>query len=75
MIVVPDWLWFIVPLSAFFAPLTLVAYFVFRIYCLTVAQYDAHYQLGLAWFFISVELITISISCSFPGKLPHSESF
>lgn len=53
-----DRLWFLVPASASLALLSLLAYFIFRIYCLLVSEIEAHYELGLAWFFILIEFIT-----------------
>lgn len=56
--------WFIVPLTAILTPLSLVAYLGFRVYCTAKAEHNDNYDLGLAWFFIAIELITTSMYSS-----------
>jgi cellulose synthase/poly-beta-1,6-N-acetylglucosamine synthase-like glycosyltransferase len=51
----PDVLWPLVPITGVIAPLTLLAYFSLRVYCLIYTQIVGRYQLGLAWFWIVVE--------------------
>ena len=53
----PDVLWPLVSVTGLLAPLCLLAYFCLRIYCLIYTQVEQRYQLGLAWFWIVVELL------------------
>jgi cellulose synthase/poly-beta-1,6-N-acetylglucosamine synthase-like glycosyltransferase len=56
MAVAPDSLWSLVSATGLLAPFCLLAYICFRVYCLAYTQVVGKYQLGLAWFFIVVEL-------------------
>jgi cellulose synthase/poly-beta-1,6-N-acetylglucosamine synthase-like glycosyltransferase len=56
MAVAPDALWPLVSLTGLIAPLSLLAYFCLRMYCLIYTQIVGRYQLGLAWFWIIIEL-------------------
>jgi len=55
MAVAPDALWPLVSITGLFASLCLVAYYCFRVYCITHTEIDSNYQLGLAWFFLIIE--------------------
>jgi cellulose synthase/poly-beta-1,6-N-acetylglucosamine synthase-like glycosyltransferase len=57
MAVAPDALWPLVSITGFIAPLCLLAYFSFRVYCLVYTQIVGGYQLGLAWFWLVVEAL------------------
>jgi hypothetical protein len=77
MVVAPDALWPLVPVTGLLAPFCLLAYFYFGGYCLTYTQVVGRYQLGLAWFWLVVELSntflpssstsTASLSSGVPG--------
>jgi len=58
----PDSFWFLVPVTGFFAPLALLAYFAFRVYCIVTAERNTQYQLGLAWFFVVIEIFQLGMS-------------
>jgi cellulose synthase/poly-beta-1,6-N-acetylglucosamine synthase-like glycosyltransferase len=70
MAVVPDYLWPLVCISGFAAPVSLITYFCLRVYCVTYTQLQgqSQSQLGLAWFFLAIEffqyLPTIFLYCN-----------
>lgn len=55
MAVAPDALWPLVSITGLLAPISLVAYYCFRVYCISSAEVNGPYQLGLAWLFLVVE--------------------
>jgi len=59
MAAAPDWLWPLVSLTGVLSPLLLLAYYVFRIYCIVTTGIATNYQLGLAWFFAVIELFQL----------------
>jgi hypothetical protein len=59
MAIAPDALWPLVPVTGLLPPLSLLAYFFFRVYCLAYTQVVASYQLVLAWIFIAIELFQL----------------
>lgn len=55
-----DHSWMFMPPTAILSVLTFTAYFAYRIYCLVIAQQTIQpaNALGLAWFFLAVEILT-----------------
>jgi len=59
-----DHVWMLMPPTAILSVLTFTAYFAYRIYCLVIAQQTIQpaNALGLAWFFLAVEILTFGES-------------
>jgi hypothetical protein len=59
-----DHVWMFMPPTAILSVLTFTAYFAYRIYCLVIAQQTIQpaNALGLAWFFLAVEILTFGES-------------
>ena len=55
-----DHAWIFMPPTAILSVLTFTAYFAYRVYCLVIAQQTIQpaNALGLAWFFLAVEILT-----------------